>query len=715
MRAMPQPLDQVLIRLSDAVANARKLTDICQAAVTGIREATDVSRASVLLFDPDGVMRFKAWCGLSDAYRTAVEGHTPWAPAQPVPDPIVVPDVHASGPDLAPHLAIFAREQIRAMAFVPVVSQRRVIGKFMLYRSAPGGFTASEVSAALTIGYQIGFAVERTRREAEHEAQHQRLLFALEAARMGTWEWDLGTRVTWSEHLERIHGLAPGAFTGDLAEWERAIHPADRPRVLASLRRALEDPDARHDVEYRLRTADGQVRWVQGQGRVERDTSGRPVRMTGVCMDIGTRKRTAAEVADALRLEASLRKRLTRLTEGAERLLTSLSSESVIEEVLALARTVVTADAYAVWRREGAAWRIAASHGLSADYTATRLQLDGPITFRTTVVAEDVDLLPVLEARRPAYAREGIRSLMSTPLQMRGEPGGAIVFYYRSHHMPREAEQRVAMALAQMAAAAISNAELHARQQDLYRQMQEASRLKDEFLATLSHELRTPLNVIMGRVRMLTRSDLPAEAVKTAETIDRNAALLARLVEDLLDVSRITLGQVTIDLQPLDFPALVRAVVAGVDPTARARGVILEVEAGDDLPPLVGDAVRLQQIVWNLLSNAIKFTPAGGRVTVTMTRQDQRLVLSVCDTGEGIAPAFLPCIFDMFRQAEPTASRRFGGLGLGLSIVRRLVELHGGTVTASSDGPGHGARFDIYLPVSTLGGVRDPARRVTQT
>ena len=227
----------------------------------------------------------------------------------------------------------------------------------------------------------------------------------------------------------------------------------------------------------------------------------------------------------------------------------------------------------------------------------------------------------------------------------------------------------------------------------------EANRLKDEFLATLSHELRTPLNAILGWTRLLRANALaPGASDRALEKVERNAQVQARLVEDLLDVSRITTGKLRLELQPVDLVALLNSAIESIRPAAEARDVRIEPDIDAFALPTVGDPDRLQQIVWNLLSNAVKFTQPGGRVTVRLSRKAGIDELVVADTGVGIAPEFLPSVFDTFRQADASSTRQHGGLGLGLSIVRRLVEMHGGHVHAESDGPNHGATFIVRLP-----------------
>jgi signal transduction histidine kinase len=241
------------------------------------------------------------------------------------------------------------------------------------------------------------------------------------------------------------------------------------------------------------------------------------------------------------------------------------------------------------------------------------------------------------------------------------------------------------------------------RTAELSRAMQEAeeaNRMKDEFLATLSHELRTPLNAMLGWAQVLRMGKLDtAASARALETIERNARAQAQLIADLLDVSRIITGKLRLDFQPVELRRILDAALDSVRPAAEAKGIRLGVSLGPLASPVLGDADRLQQVVWNLLSNAIKFTPGDGAVEVRLRQNGGSAEVRVSDTGAGIRPDFLPYVFDRFRQAESTITRSHGGLGLGLSIVRHLVELHGGTVEVQSAGEGKGAAFSVLLPV----------------
>jgi PAS domain S-box-containing protein len=519
----------VCLTLTRAISRTRMVEEIYAAALDALSSAVGVERASILLFDRDGVMRFKAYRGLSEAYRRAVEGHTPWTPHSLNPEPIVVSDV-ARDPSLGPFLGTIEAEGIAAMTFIPLVSLERVIGKFMLYYDVPHAPSVDELQLAGGIATFVAFAVDRTRTEEQARRSEERLRFALDAASMGTWDWDLSTdTVRWSDNLERIHGLPPGTFDGTFSSYEREIHPEDRERVLASARRALAE-GAPHDVEYRVVSANGTVRWCEGKGRVEYH-DGRPVRMSGVCMIVTRRK---------------------------------------------------------------------------------------------------------------------------------------------------EAE------LARLAAA------------------EEASRLKDEFLATLSHELRTPLNAIVGWTQMLQSGDLPpARASQAIDVIARNARLQTQLIEDILDVSRIISGKLEIEPASVSIPHLIEAVVAGVTPTASSKHITLTSAVPSDLPPIEGDPKRLHQVLNNVLSNALKFTPEGGHVALRGALENGCITITIRDSGTGIAPDFMPHVFERFRQADSRATRRHGGLGLGLAIARHLVEQHGGDVSAESDGAGQGTTVTVRLPTGT--------------
>ena len=251
------------------------------------------------------------------------------------------------------------------------------------------------------------------------------------------------------------------------------------------------------------------------------------------------------------------------------------------------------------------------------------------------------------------------------------------------------------------------------REQAARAEAESANRLKDDFLATLSHELRTPLNAIIGWTTLMRTISMDDEARRKAiDTIERNAKSQAALIEDLLDVSRITQGQLRLTWLPVHLPAIVAAAIDTIRPSADGKGLTLVTDLTvDPMLTVQGDPVRLQQVVWNLLSNAVKFTPQGGRVDVALTLNSAYVQLRVADNGRGIKPDFMPLIFDRFRRADVSSTAVGGGLGLGLAIARQLVEMHGGTLTAMSDGENKGTTFVVRLPrmLGDVGVRRDPS------
>lgn len=1006
------------LQLTASVSRSEDLQEIYDCALGAMCEALGVERASILLFDDDGVMRFKAWRGLSDRYRAAVEGHTPWSPSSVGALPLVVPDVTVAS-DLMPHLATISAENIAAMAFIPLNGVNGVIGKFMLYYAEPHELSSDDRDAAMLVAAQVAFAVERARANAAVRASERRLRFALEAANMGTWEWDFGTNtVHWSDTLQRMHGLEPGSFDGSFQSYEREIHPDDRERVFASVRRAVAE-DVAHDVEYRIVGPDGTIRWVEGKGRVERGPDGTPRSMSGVCVNVTRRKlaelarvealeqsnhasrrlaaivessddaivgktldgtitswnkgaermfgysaaeavgqsiriiipgdrqaeedRILATVASGSPVEieterrrkdgrllaislkvspiadedghvvgaskiardisarkrdeaerAELDRRLTTLVRASSTLLSSPDTESVRSVTLTVARQLLVADAYAVWVADPSlpGWRMARTDGISPTFAGRVITshhgASAPMVpaFSEPLAVPDVEAQPLLDEQVNFYRAEGIRSMLVCPLRVT-DRAATIVFYYRAPRTFSDADIQSAHALANLATAALTTADLHdqlrternaveldrqrasfladattvlsksldyertlaavaelavpkiadwcgvdivaedgqvrrlavahvdpdklayvreiqeryppdpnapgtvldvirtatprimetipakliataARDeehrrlidtlqlrsfmcvplvttsglrgaislvfaesgrhyseadlpfaQDLaaraslaidnaiaYRRASEANRIKDEFLATLSHELRTPLNAILGYAQMVSAGVVAGEQQsKALSVIAKNAYTLNQIVADVLDVSRIVSGKLRLEPRVIEVAEVVSNAVATVRPAVAAKHISLNVEKDPALATLYVDPERIQQVIWNLLSNAVKFTPIGGRIEVRITRTGTFAEISVTDNGQGIDPAFLPHVFDRFRQADSSFAREHGGLGLGLAIVRELVELHGGTVSARSEGRGTGASFSVRLPLTVGTGI----------
>jgi len=437
-----------------------------------------------------------------------------------------------------------------------------------------------------------------------------------------------------------------------------------------------------------------------------------------------------AEVAQSARAEAeTMERRLAFLVEAGEVLSSSLDYETTL---MSLARLTVPylADWCAIdmVQDDAAFSRLAVVHRDPAKDEAARelrrryapepggahglprVLRTGRSEFRPVIVESSLDVRD--DGHRRLLLELGLTSYMCVPLVARGRTLGAISFAYGTagRRYSRD-ELALAEAVARRAAIAVDNARL-------FRDAEAASRAKDEFLATLSHELRTPLHAMLGWTRMLRGGTLdePTKA-RALETLERNTRLQAQLIEDLLDVSRIITGKLRIAVRPLELAPVIEAAIDSVRAAADAKGVRLEARADPAAGPVSGDPDRLQQVAWNLLSNAIKFTPRGGRVEIRLDVADRHARIQVADTGGGINPDFLPYMFERFRQAEGLSSRALGGLGLGLAIVRHIVELHGGTVRAESAGEGQGATFTVELPLleAREGAVTDAARGPDRT
>lgn len=305
----------------------------------------------------------------------------------------------------------------------------------------------------------------------------------------------------------------------------------------------------------------------------------------------------------------------------------------------------------------------------------------------------------------------GVRAVQSTPLlSSAGTVIGVISTHFSEPHRPSEQELRLMDLLARQTADYLERKrveeereQLLAREHELRQTAEEANRLKDEFLAIMSHELRNPLNVILGYAELLLRLEKIREAPalrRMADAIKRNAVAQSKLIRDLLDLSRLRSGKLELNRETVSPVAAIDNAIETVRNDAEEKEITIEVSVPDDLLFIQADPVRLEQIIWNLLNNSIKFTPKGGRITVRLEEDTYQIVLKVADNGQGIDPSFLPHIFEIFRQADPSTNRIQSGMGIGLAVVQQLVELHGGSVSAHSDGAGQGATFTIRLPRS---------------
>ena len=562
----------------------------------------------------------------------------------------------------------------------------------------------------------------------------ERLHLALAASNLGDWSWDIATDVvTFSETAAQIYGIPAGPQM-TWAEMRNLLHEEDRERARIAVEESLANRSD-YDVEYRLNSSNGSQRWVSAKGRGQYRPDGKVSGMLGVVQDITARKLTEAalrEQTEALSILNKLGKVIS----------AELDLHKAVQAVTDAATELTGARFgsffYNVHNEDGGSYMLYTLAGVPQEAFAhfpmpRATDLFGP-TFRGDgpVRIDDVKRDPRYGKNAPYYGMpEGhlpVTSYLAVPvISSSGDVLGGLFFGHPDAGAFNERAEMLVVGLAAQAAIAMDNASLfqaakHARieaeraaaeNENLYRKAEDSSRLKDEFLATISHELRTPLTSILGWSRMLRSHQLSDEDyAKALETIERNAHSQAQLIDDLLDVSRIITGKLRMDVRPANPSDFIDAAIEALKPAAVAKGVRIQKIMDTGVVSVPGDPVRLQQVVWNLLSNAIKFTPRGGRVQVRLQRVNSHIEIVISDTGQGIPADFLPFVFDRFRQADQRTSRQHGGMGLGLSIVRHLVELHGGSVKAESAGEGQGASFTVQLPLTAVYEVEKDAGRV---
>jgi PAS domain S-box-containing protein len=420
----------------------------------------------------------------------------------------------------------------------------------------------------------------------------------------------------------------------------------------------------------------------------------------------------ARDVTDRTRLEAAAREHASntqKLSDVGAVVASTLDRESIVQKVTDTATELTRAEFGAFFynvrdQHTGDAYMLYALSGVPREAFAAfphprATALFGP-TFRgeAPIRLDDVTADPRYGQSPPYHGMPPghlpVRSYLAVPVKgLDGQVIGGLFFGHSQAGVFTEQHERLAVGTASWASVALENARLYA-------EAREANRMKDDFLAVLSHELRTPLNAILGYARLLRGNLLTGEQFERAiETVERNSRWLTQIVEDVLDVSRIVSGKIRLDVQAVDLATVIDNAVSTIQPAADAKNVRVQSLIDTRVAPVSGDPDRLQQVIWNLLSNAVKFTPKGGRVQLRVERVNSHVEIVVSDTGVGIRKDFLPYVFERFRQGDSGPTRKTGGLGLGLAIVRHIVEMHGGTVLADSAGEGEGSTFTVRLPV----------------
>lgn len=491
---------------------------------------------------------------------------------------------------------------------------------------------------------------------------------------------------------EKVWGRARASLYGQQASFLDAIHTDDRERVLAALQKQGRGEDT--DEEYRIVRPDGSICWVRDRGFPIKDASGKVYRVAGIAEDI----------TDGKRAEQALRASEERFSKAFNLNPQPMSIRTLDGRIIDVNDGFLRLTGYS---REEVIGRTATDLKLwssNSDRTAVMRLLqerktisDMEIIFRMKTGEQRICLFSA-EAITIAGEQYILAATNDITDRKRAEEE-------RERLLIREQAARIEAEQAQKL-----SVELLQREQVARAEAEVANRAKDQFLATISHELRTPLNAILGWAGMLRNGRLDkAASAQALEIIERNAKAQTQLINDILDVSRIVTGKLRLEVRPVELSSVLQAAIDVISPAAGAKDIGLQVTLDPRAGPVSGDPDRLQQIVWNLLSNAVKFTARGGRVQVRLERLNSQVEIAVSDTGVGINADFLPYVFDSFRQADNSYTRSHSGLGLGLAIVRHLVELHGGTVEAFSQGEGKGATFEVRLPLIAVDNPRRPA------
>jgi PAS domain S-box-containing protein len=566
----------------------------------------------------------------------------------------------------------------------------------------------------------VGTTVDITDRKIAEEKlkeSQSHLKMTTEAARVGTWQWHLKTNeLFWSALHKSMWGYEHHAGTLGIEDWADVILPEDARAAQKAIENSLQR-GAPYDVEYRIKPlGETETRWMRSTGQVIFDENGEPQQMLGISQDITEQRRIQEQlIAAERRAVTEYQSLLKRISPLAETLGTARELSTVYRSLLEFLQSSMPVVGFFVsfCEEESKLRKAAYVWGEGEEIDVDSLPPiplgdgDGPnsraVRTRKTVLYDNY--MERMKNNRHQIVGEdnGLRpnsALVAPMIVMNRIIGTLEVQSYEKNAY--HAEHVVALEMAaNLAAVAIENVRLLNIEANARREAEAANRAKDEFLSVLSHELRTPLNSMLGWVKMLRSGMLDEErAAKAVEVIERNTLLQNNLIEDLLDVSRIISGKMRIEKASIDLVKVFNDAGDILRPVAAQKNISFEFGTRETSLLIDGDAMRLQQIISNLVQNAVKFTPEGGRVVVDLSRDRDRARIVVVDDGIGISEKILPHIFERFRQADSSTKRVYSGLGLGLTIVRNLVELHGGTIVAASAGEGRGATFTVEFPLA---------------
>ncbi len=654
-----------------AVADVYEAARIVNDAVGHV---TGLDRTAVLLHDEKGVCRFASWRGLSAKYRAAVEGHCPWAAGSREAQPIVVNDA-ASEESMAGFLDMFRREEIGSIAFVPIITDQGVQGKLMLYGRSPGEMTQAHIAAARSMTLSLGMAIGRLKAAATLARSEARMRSLVEGSDIIIWEFDTReNRFTYVSPQAARWGY-PLAEWLEPGFWQRTLHPEDRDAAMDFCKQKMLAGKS-HRFEYRAIKADGTFVWIEDLAGVETDAQGRPEPiMRGVMLDITHRKDSERAIAKSEHLIRMV------IDTALDAVITMDGKGNVTEWNSQAEKTFGWSRAEAVGRSLG---------GLIIPPSLRERHEKGLAAFLRTgearVLGRRVEL--------PAIRRDG--GTITVEMAVTAVRDGPEVYFNAFLRDITEKKQ---------AESSLAEARLKA---------EAANRAKSDFLANMSHEIRTPMTAIMGYTELLSEDGditlAPERRLESIATIKRNGEHLLALINDILDVSKIEAGKMTVESLPTDPAQVVADVMTLMRVRSDAKGIDLRHEFTTPVPrSFACDPLRLRQILVNLVGNAIKFTEIGG-VTLRVSCEREpggpaRMRFEVADSGIGMTPEQTGRLFRPFTQADETTTRKFGGTGLGLTIAKRLAELLGGDITVTSE-YGKGSNFTAII---AAGNINDSA------
>lgn len=663
------------------------------------RDAPPTSAALAALFDlgPDAVISADRDLHIT-AWNPSAERLFGYSAGEVLGQPIAIiaPPDEARAQEEALR-RVLAGEQLSAVETVRRTKQGRLVTVSL---------TVVPVKAATDAASGVAAVIRELSDRQVADRAFRRLAAIVESSDDAIVSKDLDGIVTsWNRGAERIFGYAASEMIGRSI---RTIIPAERQQEEDAVLARIRGGGKVDHFETVRQRKDGSLVEISLTVSPIRDARGVVIGASKVARDISERRQV--EVERATRFAASEEHaRITNTLNEVGRVVASTLDRNRVVQAVTDAATALTGAEFGAFfynvvdPHSGGAYQLYALSGASLESFSSFPHPRATAVFGPTFRGEGIVRLDDV-TKDPRYGQNPpyhgmppghlpVRSYLAAPVFGRSRDVlGGLFFGHSEPGRFTVQHERLVDGIASWAAVALQNAAL-------YVTAQEANRLKDEFLATLSHELRTPLNAILGYVRMARSGLMPGEKHGRAlETIERNASALTHIVEDVLDISRIVAGKLRLRVQQADLRAIVSAAIDAVLPAAEAKHVRIErVLEGPDVP-ISGDPDRLQQVVWNLLSNAVKYTQRDGRVQVTLLRVNSHVEVIVSDTGIGISADFLPHVFERFRQADGGIARTRGGLGLGLSISKDLVEMHGGTIEAASAGEGHGATFRVRLP-----------------